>query len=267
MEPDPVERVENPPERPLLVFDGDCGFCKQWVHRWQAMTGDRVDYRPSQEVAPKYPQIGPDRFRESVWLIEPDGHAWHGAQAVFRLYSLVGEKRWLAHLYRATPAFAAISDYLYSLITQHREAVAVVVRWLWGDVTIRPSYVRMRAILLRGMGLIYLVAFGSLAVQIDGLIGSQGILPLADFLHRAHQALGDSARTALPTLLWLDASDRALHVLCWGGVALGALLAAGVMPGACVVLLWLFYLSLSVAGQEFLNYQWDGLLLETGLLA
>jgi len=32
-------------------------------------------------------------------------------------------------------------------------------------------------------------------------------------------------------------------------------------------LLWLAYLSLSVAGQDFLSFQWDALLLETGLLA
>jgi hypothetical protein len=68
-------------------------------------------------------------------------------------------------------------------------------------------------------------------------------------------------------LLWLDASDRALHVLCWGGLALAALLIAGLLPGLCLALLWLFYLSLAVAGQEFLNYQWDALLLEAGLLA
>ena len=35
----------------------------------------------------------------------------------------------------------------------------------------------------------------------------------------------------------------------------------------CCALLWLFYLSLTVAGQVFLGYQWDGLLLEAGFLA
>src|SRR5262249_28218371 len=32
-------------------------------------------------------------------------------------------------------------------------------------------------------------------------------------------------------------------------------------------LLWLFYLSLTVVGQDFLSFQWDALLLESGLLA
>src|SRR2546427_7146907 len=34
-----------------------------------------------------------------------------------------------------------------------------------------------------------------------------------------------------------------------------------------LLLLWLCYLSLAVVGQTFLWFQWDGLLLETGLLA
>ena len=45
------------------------------------------------------------------------------------------------------------------------------------------------------------------------------------------------------------------------------LLIAGILPGPCLALLWLFYLSLTVAGQDFLSFQWDILLLESGLLA
>jgi len=38
------------------------------------------------------------------------------------------------------------------------------------------------------------------------------------------------------------------------------------MPGLCAFLLWVFYLSLTVAGQDFLGFQWDNLLLEAGFL-
>ncbi|MHB1557538.1 MAG: hypothetical protein ACYC61_08665, partial [Isosphaeraceae bacterium] len=44
------------------------------------------------------------------------------------------------------------------------------------------SHRLMRSILLRSLGLVYLAAFSSLAVQIDGLIGSRGILPAPDNL-------------------------------------------------------------------------------------
>src|SRR5256886_2651304 len=58
-----------------------------------------------------------------------------------------------------------------------------------------------------------------------------------------------------------------LRLLAWGGAALGLLLIAGAAPAPVLLLLWMCYLSLSVAGQVFLWFQWDGLLLETGLLA
>ena len=45
------------------------------------------------------------------------------------------------------------------------------------------------------------------------------------------------------------------------------LLVAGILPGVCLVLSWMFYLSMTVAGQDFLSFQWDTLLLESGLLA
>src|ERR1700692_1025702 len=84
----------------------------------------------------------------------------------------------------------------------------------------RPTYLLTRAALLRGLGVVYVSAFGSLAVQLDGLIGSGGILPAAEFLDRAAQVLGIGPATywRLPTLFWLDASDRALHAVCWGGL-------------------------------------------------
>jgi lipase maturation factor 1 len=137
------------------------------------------------------------------------------------------------------------------------------------DVLRRPRYLLTRSLFLRGMGIVYLAAFGSLAAQVDGLIGSQGILPAADFLERVRRVLGPGPATywRVPTLLWLDASDRALHVLCWGGVLLAAALVVGILPRLCVALLWLSYLSFVVAGQVFLQYQWDSLLLEAGFLA
>ena len=42
---------------------------------------------------------------------------------------------------------------------------------------------------------------------------------------------------------------------------------AGLAPLVTLAALWALYLSLTVAGQTFLSFQWDVLLLETGLLA
>ena len=260
-------QVSERPERPLLVFDGDCGFCRQWVGRWRRITGERVEYRPLQEVAGQFPEIGAERFHARVWLIEPDGRAKGGAGAVFQLYATVGEKRWLGWSYENLPAFAGVAEGAYDLVARHREGAAVATRQLWGTTVERPRYRRMRTIFLRALGAVYLAAFWSLSVQVDGLVGSRGILPVGDFLGELGPILGRSRYWQLPTLLWLDPSDRALHLLGWGGVVVSGLLVAGVLPRACLVLLWLSYLSMVVVGQPFFGYQWDVLLLEAGLLA
>lgn len=124
-----------------------------------------------------------------------------------------------------------------------------------------------RACFVRAMGLVYLLAFASFWSQAEGLVGAHGILPVAETLRWAGETLGPSAWWHLPTLLWLDAGDTALHALCAAGCAAALLAAAGVAPALALALCWLAYLSVYVAGQQCLSYQWDILLLEAGLLA
>lgn len=48
------------PEKPTLVYDGDCSFCRLWIERWRALTGERVQYAPFQRVAALFPEISPE---------------------------------------------------------------------------------------------------------------------------------------------------------------------------------------------------------------
>jgi lipase maturation factor 1 len=123
-----------------------------------------------------------------------------------------------------------------------------------------------RALFLRLLALVYLVAFVSLWTQIDGLVGSQGLLPLRPYLERLSDQ-GVARFWQLPTLCWLSASDAMLHALCLAGSILALLLACGVAPIPVLAGLWATYLSLVVAGQSFLSFQWDTLLLEAGFSA
>jgi hypothetical protein len=130
-----------------------------------------------------------------------------------------------------------------------------------------PTHYLSRWLFLRLLGVIYLVAFASLAVQITGLVGEHGLLPAGEFLGWAHSTYGSEAYRLLPTVFWIGSGDLALKLVTWSGVLLSVLLVIGVAPWAMLVLLWALYLSLSVVGQSFLSFQWDALLLETGLLA
>ncbi len=134
------------------------------------------------------------------------------------------------------------------------------------DVAQPPSHWVVRAAFLRVLALTYLVAFLSLTPQIKGLIGSRGITPAAALLDSVKAKFGASGFWLYPTLLWLNSSDTFLVTLCWAGVVL-ALVAVLKARAVWFALLYALYLSLVIGGQEFLSFQWDALLLETGFLA
>lgn len=129
------------------------------------------------------------------------------------------------------------------------------------------AYLRTRALFLRALGVVYLVAFLSLHAQVLGLYGHDGLLPATTYLDRARDALAADAPWQVPTVFWLDASDAALRAVCAAGAMSALLLVAGIAPLVTTSACWLLYLSLCGIGQLFLGYQWDALLLETGVLA
>lgn len=139
-------------------------------------------------------------------------------------------------------------------------------QWITG-ISGGSSYLITRWIFLRAIGVIYLIAFLSLWVQIHGLIGSKGILPMQEYLGALRQQIGVERYYTVPTVFWLNASDLALHIVCALGVALAACVVINLAPGFSLFFLWLLYLSLFSVGRDFLSFQWDTLLLETGFLA
>jgi len=137
----------------------------------------------------------------------------------------------------------------------------------------RATYAFSSWLFLRLLGFVYLCAFWSLASQVRGLIGHEGILPADSFMTaigRAADAQGYSAVGrvfAVPTVCWWSASDHVLVGLSVGGAIVSLALLAGVASVVALPLLWIAYLSLTLVGGDFLSFQWDALLLETGFLA
>src|SRR5215469_8739505 len=128
------------------------------------------------------------------------------------------------------------------------------------------TYALASWLFLRLLGLTYFAAFVSLAIQIRGLAGRDGLLPAAEFL-TGRQNWGSTRFWRWPSLCWLSTSDGTLLLLSWGGAGLAVLLMFGLMPILVLILLWVCYLSLFTACRLFLHYQWDILLLEAGFLA
>ena len=259
-------RVAQPPAKPLLIYDGLCGFCRRWIERWKGETGDAVDYAPSQEVAARFPEIPAEVFARSVQLVLPTGVVLEGAEAVFQSLAIAPSGGLALHLYRSVPGFAAASEWAYDRVARHRDAASTLTRLLWGKRIERPEFRKSSEIFLRLLAVCYLAAFVSLWVQIDGLVGSRGVQPVARYLAAVRAQVGTRV-DLVPTLSWIDSSDGFLHVQCAAGVAASLLVLGGLAPAASLAVCWALYLSLAVAGQVFLEFQWDSLLLETGFLA
>lgn len=124
-----------------------------------------------------------------------------------------------------------------------------------------------RWLFLRALGLIYFSAFFSLAFQIRGLIGPEGILPAGEYLEHVRHGLGPLRLWYAPTFLWLASGNHMLMALCIVSMLASLLLVANLWPRAMLVICFLGYLSFVGAAQDFANYQSDGMLLEAGFLS
>ena len=253
--------------RPLLIYDGECGFCGYWARYWQKLTGDSVVYRPYQQVVGQYPEIPLAEFQRAVQYVAPDGRRASAAEASFLTLSHArGRRSWLA-LYRKLPGFAPVAERVYAFTAAHRPAFYRVSLFLWGRNYAPPRYDLVAYLFLRAFGLIYLAAFVSFGVQAQGLIGSHGILPLAELVDALGANTGAERFLLMPMVFWVSASDLAIQAVCWAGAALSLLLVFNVLPRLSLLLLHVLYLSLLYGGQAFMTYQWDTFLLEAGFLA
>jgi len=246
--------------QPLLIYDGRCGFCRIWIDYWKRLTGDRIDFAPSQEVGSRFPQIPAGAFAQAVQLVRPDGSVASGARAVFETLGREG-------IYESSSFIAAFTEGAYRFIAKRRSFFYWLTRLTFGKRIEPARFALTQWLFLRVLAAIYIVAFASLAVQVTGLLGEHGISPAHDFLGRVGTSLGWMRFWAAPSLFWISSTDKILVGAAWMGVGLGAVLFIGRLERLALVLLYVVYLSFSLAGQEFLSFQWDALLLETGFLA
>lgn len=109
---------------PVLIYDGECAFCRTWIEQWRKQTGPRVRYATSQEAASEHPQIPAAEFEKSVVLIEPGEKVSVGAEAVFRSLSYAPGHGWWIRVYERFPGFAPFTELMYRWVARNRG-------WLW----------------------------------------------------------------------------------------------------------------------------------------
>ncbi len=105
---------------PIMLFDGDCGFCRRWIEKWRKATAPRVAYEPYQKELMNYPQLSEAQCREAVQLIMPDGTVLSGAKAVLKALQIGGKDEGLFWSYEHVPLFAPAAEWCYRLVAHNR---------------------------------------------------------------------------------------------------------------------------------------------------
>ncbi len=121
-----------PGEKPIMAWDGNCGFCHYWVLRWKKFSGDKVIYEPYAKVADRFPDIELRYFKQAVRFIDVDGKIYTGPAAAFRSFSYGKKYRWLFPLYQNFKPATFIADHIYRFVSKNRPFMYKVSVALWG---------------------------------------------------------------------------------------------------------------------------------------
>ena len=108
------------PDKPTMLWDGECGFCGRWIRRWKKATGEAVEYHPYQEVIGGFPQVRETDCARAVQLVLPDGRVFSAAHAVLQALAIGGRGKRLLALYERSAVFRWMAETAYRFVAANR---------------------------------------------------------------------------------------------------------------------------------------------------
>jgi predicted DCC family thiol-disulfide oxidoreductase YuxK len=108
--------------RPVLLYDGGCGFCRRWVSRLQRWDRRRaIDYLAAADrgTVAGLPPLSDAALDRAMHLVTPDGRVYPGAGALPALLPLLPGGRVLAPLLRL-PGVQPLADRVYAWVAARR---------------------------------------------------------------------------------------------------------------------------------------------------
>lgn len=126
-----IKHTSYPPSQNILIWDGECGFCKFWKTRWEAKTQGKVVFETYQNSASKFKDFPLKEFKKASRLIEPDGKIYSGPDSAYRSMWHSGNKFW-HKLYASNTFFESISNHGYNHIAKNRSFYFKVTKLLFG---------------------------------------------------------------------------------------------------------------------------------------
>lgn len=114
--------VSQGPRMPLVLFDGECGFCSSSMKHWIRKSEGRLDFEAFQSGAGEPYGFRADQALGALRLVEKNGEIRSGAAAVLRMMDLcssrVGTIAWM--IYKNSNSFRALTDWGYAHVASRR---------------------------------------------------------------------------------------------------------------------------------------------------
>ncbi len=147
-------------------------------------------------------------------------------------------------------------------------------RYLWretkdfggwsGDVT----HLWSRWLLLRAVGVVYVLIFSGILVEGQALIAPNGIAQLDELFTQLHRTFPNPAEALLraPSLFWLGTGSGMITLLTWTGLLSAVAVVLNLWPRMALFSCWLVFLSFASTWRSFSPAQLDNLMLEVALV-
>lgn len=120
-------------EIPVMIWDGNCGFCRYWITRWQKITKHTIEFASYQEAAERFPDVDVVHFKQASRFIDIDGKIYSGPQSAYKSLAYSKRWQWMDRWYQKGGAFSKLSDHFYQLIANNRNFFFKLTKALFGS--------------------------------------------------------------------------------------------------------------------------------------
>ena len=130
------------------------------------------------------------------------------------------------------------------------------------------TYFWPRWIVLRAVGLVYVLIFWNALTEARVLIGPSGIIPAEGLMPHLTNLFGGAVAAFFraPSVFWLGAGDGAILFWSWVGMAAALAVVLNLWPRLALSVCWVVFLSFVSCYAIFSSTQMDQLMLEVALL-
>lgn len=119
---DSLPRPDRRNDRYILIFDGQCGFCRSQVARLARWDRRQIlTFLPLQDplVTEWFPELSHERLMKEMILATPDGRL-HGGAAAFKVLTRKLPRLWLVAPLFHIPWTMPIWQWAYQLVARNR---------------------------------------------------------------------------------------------------------------------------------------------------